>query len=139
MIPRVQTALDLKKAIDKAPHQLTEIGFDASVLEAGYHEINQTIKTYGDRSLSPNSDENILTVPGVAKSTKRKWCATVELLTAECLTVFSGTSEKLRGLRINHRDWHSGRLKEGVHSLKVTRLGCDFEGVIDRNINDILF
>jgi len=64
MIPRVQTALDLKKAIDRAPHQLTEIGFDASVLEAGYHEINQTIKTYGDRSLSPDSDENILTVPG---------------------------------------------------------------------------
>ena len=47
--------------------------------------------------------------------------------------------KKLRGLRINHRDWHSGRLKEGVHSLKVTRSGCDFEGVIDRNINDILF
>src|SRR6266404_5509738 len=42
MTTRVQTAIDVKKAIDGA-HVLTKIGFDASVLEHGYYAIKETI------------------------------------------------------------------------------------------------
>jgi hypothetical protein len=67
MIPRVQTALDVKKAIDDASSQLSEIGFDASVLEDGYDKIKYTIEIYSNRDLSPGPDENILVVPGGGK------------------------------------------------------------------------
>jgi len=67
MISRVHTALDVKKAIDGASRNLTKIGFDASVLEYGYSDIEDTLKVYADRSPSPQPDENILAVPGGGK------------------------------------------------------------------------
>jgi hypothetical protein len=70
MIPRVQNAIDVKKAIEGADRKLTKIGFDASVLEDGYHEIKSTIELYADRDLSPDPDESTLTVPGGGKVDK---------------------------------------------------------------------
>jgi len=70
MTTRVQTALDVKRAIDCAEDELTEIGFDASVLKDGYREIKETVETYRGRSLSPDPDENILAVPGGGKIDK---------------------------------------------------------------------
>ncbi len=64
MIPRVRTAVDVKKAIDKAGRKLTEIGFDASVLKDGYNEIQDTLKSYTRQFLTPGPDENTLVVPG---------------------------------------------------------------------------
>jgi len=91
MIPRVHNALDVKQAIDCASRELTEIGFDASVLEAGYYEIKGTIEDYTHRSLSPDPDEGILAVPGGGKIDKKQM---VRLLTPECLTVFPATSRR---------------------------------------------
>ena len=70
MIPRVQNAIDVKRAIDDAGGMLNEIGFDASVLKEGYDDIEYTIGRVGDRSLSPDPDENILAVPGGGKIDK---------------------------------------------------------------------
>ena len=73
MIPRVQNAVDLKKAIDSADSSLTGIGFDASVLKDTYDEYYATVEDQGTpedqdissrRSLTPDSDENTLDVPG---------------------------------------------------------------------------
>ena len=64
MIPRVQNAVDVKKAVDSADSELAEIGFDASVLADGYNAIQTTLKRYAHRSLTPDPDENTLVVPG---------------------------------------------------------------------------
>lgn len=64
MIPRVQSAIDVKRAISSASSELTEIGFDASVLEEGYKAIQTTCKQSTGRYLSPSSDEDTLVVPG---------------------------------------------------------------------------
>ena len=64
MIPRVQNAVDVKDAIDRAGSRLTEIGFDASVLKDGYNEIQNTLNRYTHRSLTPEPDTNTLDVPG---------------------------------------------------------------------------
>jgi len=70
MTTRVQTAIDVKKAI-KGASELTKIGFDASVLEDAYLEIKDTIETYGgDNLLPPDPDENTLAVPGGGKIDK---------------------------------------------------------------------
>ena len=96
MTTRVQTALDVKRAIDCAEDELTEIGFDASVLEDGYREIKETIGHYSGRGLSPDPDENILAVPGGGKIDKKQMVRHRRLLTPECLTVFSGTSRRAK-------------------------------------------
>ena len=72
MLPRVQTAVDVRKAIDRASDELDEIGFDASVLKAGCYEIQGTLEDFADRCPSPDPDETTLVVPdgGI------KWCAT---------------------------------------------------------------
>jgi len=70
MTSRVQNAIDVKQAIDGAS-ELTEIGFDASVLEDAYVDIKDTIETYGrDNLLPPDPDENTLAVPGGGKIDK---------------------------------------------------------------------
>ena len=58
MIPRVQSAFDVKKAVDRASDVLDEIGFDASVLKYGYEEIQVTL----GRVRKP--DETALDAPG---------------------------------------------------------------------------
>ena len=70
MITRVQTALDVKTAIQRAPGKLRQIGFDASVLEHGYNEIQRTIEDHAPRSPSPDLDEKTLAVPGGGKIDK---------------------------------------------------------------------
>ena len=64
MLPRVQTAVDVQKAIDRASVELDEIGFDASVLKAGYYEIQGTLEDFADRCPSPDPNETTLVVPG---------------------------------------------------------------------------
>ena len=59
MIPRVQNAVHIKEAIEKAGSRLTKIGFDASVLEEVYIEIQED---YTHQSLTPDSDESTLHV-----------------------------------------------------------------------------
>ena len=63
MLSRVQTAVDVQKAIDLA-RSLDEIGFDASVLKDGYDEIQHTLRSYADRCPSPDPDETSLVIPG---------------------------------------------------------------------------
>ena len=63
MLPRVQTAVDVQKAINRA-RSLDEIGFDASVLKAGYDVIQGTLEDFADRCPSPNPDETNLVIPG---------------------------------------------------------------------------
>ena len=64
MLPRVQTAIDVKEAIGRAS-SLDKIGFDASVLEDGYSEIRSTLEYFTtDGCPSPDPDETTLAVPG---------------------------------------------------------------------------
>lgn len=60
MIPRVQSAVDVKKAIDSASSKLIEIGFDTSVLEKGYRELKERFPWPS----SDEDDEDTLVVPG---------------------------------------------------------------------------
>jgi len=70
MTTRVQTAIDVKKAIDGAS-ELTKIGFDASVLEDGYKDIKRTMEFYDSLDLlPPDPDENTLAIPGGHKIDK---------------------------------------------------------------------
>ena len=61
MIPRVQSAIDVKVAVGRASEELDEIGFDASVLKDGYKAIQED---FGDRYPSPDPDETTLDIPG---------------------------------------------------------------------------
>jgi hypothetical protein len=72
MIPRVQTAIDVQSAIKSASRRLTEIGFDASVLEDGYTDIQATINDFADREMSPDPDDNTRVVPGGGTIDKRQ-------------------------------------------------------------------
>jgi hypothetical protein len=118
MIPRVQSAVDVKTAIENASETLTKIGFDASVLKDAYDEIREQSP---DQSLSSDSDEDTSVL------NKRQMVRHFEPSSSECLTLFSEARKELRSLNIDHNDWQSGRLGEGVYSLKVTCPGCDFE------------
>ena len=69
MLSRVQTAVDVQKAIDRAS-SLDKIGFDASVLKDGYNAIQGTLEDFADRCPSPDPDETTLVVPGGGKIDK---------------------------------------------------------------------
>jgi hypothetical protein len=80
MIPRVQTAIDVKTAIENASKRLNMIGFDASVLK----------NVYDERSLSPDSDED---TPVLDKS---QMVRHVELSSSECLILFPDAHKQVQ-------------------------------------------
>ena len=56
MIPRVQSAIDVKQAVERASRNLTEIGFDASVLKDGYETIRRDLALYIGRHSPDETD-----------------------------------------------------------------------------------
>jgi hypothetical protein len=80
MIPRVQSAIDVKTAIEKAWKKLTKIGFDASVL----------IDAYAEQSHSPDPDEDTPVLD------KKQMVRHFELSSSECLTLFPGAHKQVQ-------------------------------------------